>query len=118
MSLLRSEAMVAKHMFASMAHITTQNEVLQCLSNMKVAFPNLITFVRLVLTIPVSSAGAERSFSVMKRVKTFLRSTMTCDRLNSLCILSIERELSQQLINDPTQMVDRFAIAGKRRLLL
>lgn len=39
------------------------------------------------LTIPVTDATAERSFSVMRRVKTYLCSTMTIERLSWLCIL-------------------------------
>ena len=38
-------------------------------------------------TFPVTSATAERSFSSLRRVKTFLRSLMTQKRLNNLFML-------------------------------
>ena len=54
-------------------------------------FPNLRTSIHILLTIPVSIAGCERSFSKLKLIKSFLRSIMSQDRLSNLAILSIER---------------------------
>ncbi len=42
------------------------------------------------LTLPVSSAASERSFSALKLIKTHLRTTMTDDRLSHIGVLSIE----------------------------
>jgi len=44
------------------------------------------------IVIPISSATAERSFSTIRRIKTYNRSTMTGKRLHNLGLLSIERE--------------------------
>lgn len=44
------------------------------------------TLIRLLLVCPASSAEAERSFSGLRRLKTWLRSTMTECRLNSVCV--------------------------------
>jgi hypothetical protein len=65
--------------------------------------------------MPVSSANAERSFSALKRVKTYLRSTMAEQRLNNLCIMSIERELSSSLLEDINPVLDKFAHMKNRR---
>jgi len=54
------------------------------------SFPERITACLLYLTLPVTVASAERSFSKLKLIKTFLRSTMSQVRLSSLAILSIE----------------------------
>ncbi|XP_076076084.1 52 kDa repressor of the inhibitor of the protein kinase-like [Mytilus galloprovincialis] len=48
-------------------------------------YPNIYTCLLILLTMLVTTATAERSFSVMRRVKTYLRSTMTTDRLSGLC---------------------------------
>src|SRR6202042_3052638 len=45
--------------------------------------------VRIYLTIPVTTATAERSFSVLRRLKTYLRTTMTQKRLNNCMIMHV-----------------------------
>ena len=65
---------------------------------------------------PVSSATAERSFSTLRRTKTWLRSTQGQERLSSLASMQIEREiLSEIKIQD---IVSKFASKAKRRLQL
>ncbi|XP_057662499.1 uncharacterized protein LOC130897582 [Diorhabda carinulata] len=55
-------------------------------------FTNLRIALRIMLTIPLIVASAERSFSKLKLIKTYLRSTMSQERLNALAIISIENE--------------------------
>ena len=91
--------------------------VTSILNSTKVAFTNLIKIYQFILTLPVSSTSAERSFSTMKRVKTYFRSTMSDKRLD-LHLLSIERSLRQELLECPKDCIDYFAIIKNRRLLL
>ena len=56
-------------------------------------FPNLWIALRIVVTLPVSVASGERSFSRLKLIKNYLRSTMTQNRLNELGLLSIENDV-------------------------
>ncbi len=51
----------------------------------------------LYLTIPVTTATAERSFSALNRIKTYLRCTMTQHRLNHVIIPHIHKEKLDQL---------------------
>jgi len=53
--------------------------------------------LKLYFTIPVTTATAERSFSSLRRLKTYLRSTMTQTRLNNLFILYIHTEKTDEL---------------------
>ena len=53
--------------------------------------------VRLLLVSPATDAVSERSFSAMRRLKTFLRSTMTSTRLNSTAILNIHKDKTRTL---------------------
>ncbi|GFY25740.1 serine proteinase stubble [Trichonephila clavipes] len=53
-----------------------------------------------MLTVPVSTASAERSFSKLKLIKTYLRSTMSQERLSALLVLSIEAEIAASVSYD------------------
>ena len=53
-------------------------------------FPNLQKLVPIGLTLPVSTASVERSFSQMKQIKTRLRNSLTEGRLTQLMRISIE----------------------------
>lgn len=60
-------------------------------------YPNLYKLLKVALTIPVSSATCERSFSAMRRIKNWLRSSMIQERFTNLSTLHIEREISNVL---------------------
>ncbi|PRQ31335.1 putative HAT dimerization domain-containing protein [Rosa chinensis] len=76
-------------------------------------FPSVMVAYRILLTIPVTVASAERSFSKLKLLKSYLRTTMTQDRLNRLAILTIERNM---LVNvDYEKIIDDFASRNARR---
>lgn len=47
-----------------------------------------------ILMIPITSVSAEGSFSKLKLIKTYLKSSMLQGRLSSLAMLSIENQLS------------------------
>lgn len=70
--------------------------------------------LRIAVTSPVSVASAERSFSKLKLIKTYLRSTMTQHRLNGLAMMSINRNVSRQLSYD--NIIDNFAAIKSRRV--
>ena len=76
-------------------------------------FGEVCIFVKLCLVIPASSATAERSFSAMLRLKTYLRSTMTTERLNSMMILHVHRDLLDDIQDAP--IVDEFVACNEMR---
>lgn len=61
------------------------------------AFPNVDTAFRLYLTLPVANTEGERSFSVLKRVKNQLRSTVGQEKLCDLSLLTIEADLTNNI---------------------
>ncbi len=63
-------------------------------------YPNLWVALRVCATLPVTVAAAERSFSKLKLIKTYLRSTMGQECLCGLSIISINHVVSQQLMYD------------------
>lgn len=54
--------------------------------------PNIKKLLQLFATLPVTSATPERTFSVLKRLKTYLRSTMSEERLNGLALANINKD--------------------------
>ncbi|CAJ0947396.1 unnamed protein product, partial [Ranitomeya imitator] len=96
--------------------VDTTDKILPFLiaNDMHHAFPNLSTLYGIYLTIPVSSAKAERSFSRLKLIKTHLRASMNEARLSNLTLLSIERDIEL----DKDKVVGRFAHLRERRMAL
>lgn len=76
-------------------------------------FPNACIAYRILLTIHVTVASAKRSFSKLKLLKSYLRSTMLQTRLNGLALISIENELLEKL--DYENLIDDFASKNARR---
>ena len=60
-------------------------------NNRFTAFPSIFISLRIYLTMPVTVASGERSFSKLKLIKTYLRSTISQERLNNLG-MSLENE--------------------------
>ena len=69
-------------------------------------YPNSWIAYRILLTIPVLVASVEKSFSKLKLIKSYLRSTMSQERMSDLAILSIERELLRNI--DFESLVNEF----------
>ena len=80
------------------------------------AYPNLCVLYRILGTISVSSAGAERSFSRLKLIKSYLRSTMGEERLSGLALISIERQYAERIDHDA--IISRFSAMKKRKMTL
>ena len=57
----------------------------------------VLKLVQLLVIVPASAATAERSFSTLRRVKTYLRSTMAQKRLTHLLILNIHEQRTSEL---------------------
>ena len=55
-------------------------------------YPNVYILLTIVGTLPVSTATCERSFSTMRRLKTYLRSSMGNERMIGLALLSIHKD--------------------------
>ena len=60
-------------------------------------FPQLVKLMQLLMIVPATWASAERSFSCLRRVKTWLQSTTSQARLNSVVLLHANRCLTPNL---------------------
>jgi hypothetical protein len=72
--------------------------------------------IRLVLTLPVSTATTERAFSAMKHVKTVLRNKMEKEFLADSMMIYIERELDEDIDSD--SIIDELYYTKHRRVQL
>ncbi|KAL3869311.1 hypothetical protein ACJMK2_042005 [Sinanodonta woodiana] len=77
-------------------------------------FPNLFIALRILLTIPVTVASGERSFSKLKLIKTYLRSVIHQERLNNLALMSIESPISRDINYE--QILKDFAEKKARKV--
>lgn len=73
-------------------------------------FPTIHGLLKIFVTLPISNASAERSFSTLRRLKTWLRSTMSQDRMTGLALLNIYYEF----LLDPNEVIDEYASTGNR----
>ena len=77
-------------------------------------FSEVKKLVQIVLTYPVTSCEAERSFSTMRRLFNWLRSTMTTTRLNNLAVCHIHRA---RLFKIPNSEIKKTFVDAKCRRL-
>ena len=80
--------------------------------------PQFAKAMNIYSVIPATSCSCERSFSALRRLKTYLRSTMSQDRLSNLAILTIEPSFVNQVLTENMEdMIDTFGERSGRRAL-
>ena len=80
--------------------------------------PELSKALQILSVIPATSCSAERSFSSLRRLKTYLRSTMGQERLSNLALLHIEREyVNKAIIEDMEDIINTFGERYGRQTL-
>ncbi|XP_031357512.1 uncharacterized protein LOC116181298 [Photinus pyralis] len=87
-------------------------------NNLEDVFPEVIKLLEIIVTIPMTTSEAERCFSTLTRIKTFLRNTMTQERLRALAVLSIESRFITATPNFNERVIDKFASKKQRRMEL
>lgn len=80
-------------------NVTSIRTVCEAMSTLayRAMLPEVHRLLRLYLTVPITSSTAERSFSTLRRVLTYLRSTMSEKRLNNCILLHIHKDLTDGL---------------------
>lgn len=79
-----------------------------------VFFLNINVLLRILCTLPITSEECERSFSTLKRLKTYLRRTMTTERQSGLAMMNINYGRAI----DIDEIINIFANRHPRRLVL
>ena len=84
----------------------------------RLLFSEVVTVLKRVLVMSATNATSERSFSALRRLKTFLRSTMTQGRLTHWMILHVHKEttdimnletVANEFVSDMEHRVSIFA---------
>lgn len=84
------------------------NALIQCDEMM---YPIINKILKILCTLPVSVASAERSFSGLRRLKSWLRANMGEERLTGLALMHVHKDI---VINEDN-IIERFAKSGVSR---
>lgn len=85
------------------------------------ALPDVYKALVFCLSTGITSVACERSFSVLRRVKNYSRSTMSGERTKQLMFLSVESNVAKELSQHSEfigRIIDRFAQMKPRRINL
>ena len=69
----------------------------QLSSAQRLAFSNVWVLMKILLVMPATKASSESSFSGLRGIKTYLRTTMTQKRIHDLMVLNIHKEKTDLL---------------------
>ncbi|XP_003738848.1 uncharacterized protein LOC100906389 [Galendromus occidentalis] len=75
-----------------------------------IIFPKMATLLQISAVLPVTTSSVERTFSVLRLLKTYQRSTMNEERLNGLTLMRIP----PQVCVSPDEILDALALKPRR----
>ena len=93
--------------------LSTLCQIMNDFCSSKSLLSEISTLLQIANTIPVTSATAERTFFALQRIKSFLRSTMSQERLNHCMTLHIYKEKTDEI--DLMKIAQEFIVANVRR---
>ena len=78
-------------------NVRTLCEVMNEVPMSKAMFSEVLRLIKIFYTIPVTTATAERTFSALRRLKTYLRATMSQQRLNHTMLLYVHKDRAENI---------------------
>ena len=108
---LLTELRMLKNVFADKSPFTF-GAFKETIAHYSSIFPQTCRLLQLLLVTPATSATAERSFSSLRHVKTYLRMTMRQDRLNHLMMIYIHKDKTI----DIQEAMDDFILLNNERM--
>ena len=79
----------------------------------RAAMSEVCTLAKPILVSPATNAVSERSISGLRRIKNYLRSTMSQQRLNNLMVLHVYKERTNELCLK--SCLNKFVIGSEHR---
>lgn len=112
---IKAEITVAKNCFNKPNGDLTIEDLRSTITEQ--VFPNLYKMLQVALTLPISSATCELSFSAIKRINTWVNTStsMLQDRFAKQSILHIEKDLTK--IIDNVNILDKFLKSSNTLIL-
>ncbi|XP_008185846.1 zinc finger MYM-type protein 1-like [Acyrthosiphon pisum] len=90
---------------------STPKHVIDALHNYNsIIFPTIHRLLVILATFPVTTSTSERSFSTLRRLKTYLRNTVGENRLNGLALMNIHRDIPIST----AEVIDELALQSRR----
>ena len=77
-------------------------------------YTNVARLLRLYLTVLMSNASAERSFSCLRRLKSYRRNRLTHEHLNHRAFLHVHKDLTDQV--ELISVCQDFVLSNDRRI--
>uniref|UniRef100_A0A8D8VVN1 Zinc finger MYM-type protein 1 n=1 Tax=Cacopsylla melanoneura TaxID=428564 RepID=A0A8D8VVN1_9HEMI len=65
--------------------------------------------LRILVTVPMTTAEPERCFSTLKRIKTYQRNSTSQDRLLALAMVSVEKNMISRISDFNTKVIEKFS---------
>ena len=78
-------------------NVRTLCEVMNEVPMSKGMFSEVLRLIKIFYTIPVTTATAERTISALRRLKTYLRATMSQQRLNHTMLLYVHKDRTDKI---------------------
>lgn len=78
-------------------------------------FQETVALLNNRITTFMTVVEAERCFSTLKRIKTFLQNAMGQELSNALILLSMDKELVRKISDFNERVIDHFAAWKERR---
>lgn len=89
-----------------------------CSNGLEGTFKETVKLLKIIITIPVSSAEAERCVSSLKRIKSFLSNVVWQENMAALTALSVERNFILSIADFNNKVIKNLSSIGKYRMNL
>lgn len=102
--------------FISLCDDTNKKTIMEkfdMVQRLKSTFPNVLTLLQIFVSLPISNASGERSFSAMEKIKNRYRASLGQEKLDAFSVIYIESEALNEINYD--QIIDSFAKEKARK---
>ena len=87
-------------------------------NNLDIIFVEITKVLKIINTIPLTTCTGERCFSTLRRIKDYLRNTLSQKKLNSLAALSCNKKITEEFPSFKDEVINNFIKSKNRKLKL